>query len=93
MPAAERERNVVLEFAALVNPSREDHLIRLPEAALAIARMEYPELDPEPYLAKLEALAQRVRSRSTRIGPVTTPWRARGISPRRGSNRTRRARS
>jgi len=70
MPAAERERNVVLEFAALVNPSRQDHLIRLPEAALAIARMEYPELDPEPYLAKLEALAQRVRSR-LRSRPTT----------------------
>lgn len=63
MQSLDREQNAVAHFATLVDTSREDHLISLPEAALAIARVEYPQLDVHPYLAKLEAMAQRVRSR------------------------------
>jgi regulator of sirC expression with transglutaminase-like and TPR domain len=50
-------------FAALVGPAREDESIPLAAAALAIARMEYPDLDPAPYLARLDDLAQQVRTR------------------------------
>jgi regulator of sirC expression with transglutaminase-like and TPR domain len=50
-------------FAALVEPAREDASIPLAAAALAIARMEYPDLDPDPYLARLDDLAQQVRTR------------------------------
>jgi regulator of sirC expression with transglutaminase-like and TPR domain len=51
-PAAARAR-----FIALV----ERIPIPLDEAALAIAAEEYPALDPAPYLARLDALAARVR--------------------------------
>jgi len=51
-PTAARAR-----FAALL--AREP--IPLDEAALAIAAEEYPALDPEPYLERLDALAARVR--------------------------------
>ena len=40
-------------FAALVGPAREDESIPLAAAALAIARMAYPDLDAGPYLARL----------------------------------------
>ena len=53
---------LVQEFAALVNEV-EDERINLARAALAIARIEYPNLDPVPYLAKLEDMASRVRRR------------------------------
>jgi regulator of sirC expression with transglutaminase-like and TPR domain len=51
-PTAARDR-----FAALL--AREP--IPLDEAALAIAAEAYPALDPEPYLARLDALGARVR--------------------------------
>ncbi len=54
------------EFSALVNRSIEDERIDLARAALAIARTEYPQLDPDSYLARLQGLAQRVRARLTR---------------------------
>ncbi len=50
-------------FAALVEPAREDESIPLAVAALAIARMEYPDLDADPYLARLDDMAQQVRTR------------------------------
>lgn len=51
-------------FAVLVEPAREDESIPLAAAALAIARMEYPRLDAAPYLARLDEMAQQVRTRS-----------------------------
>jgi regulator of sirC expression with transglutaminase-like and TPR domain len=54
------------EFSALVNRNIEDERIDLARAALAIARTEYPQLDPDSYLARLQALAQRVRVRLPR---------------------------
>jgi regulator of sirC expression with transglutaminase-like and TPR domain len=45
-------------FAALV----EREPVPLDEAALALAAEEYPELDPAPWLARLDALAERVRA-------------------------------
>jgi regulator of sirC expression with transglutaminase-like and TPR domain len=47
----------------LVEPAREDETIPLAVAALAIARMEYPGLNPDPYLAHLDDMARQVRSR------------------------------
>jgi regulator of sirC expression with transglutaminase-like and TPR domain len=49
------------DFATLV--SREDERIDLTRAALAMARTEYPQLDVKRYVAQIEALARRVRSR------------------------------
>ncbi len=55
--------NALRHFAALVEPTRGDESIPLAMAALAIARMEYPGLNPDPYLAHLDDMAQQVRSR------------------------------
>jgi regulator of sirC expression with transglutaminase-like and TPR domain len=55
--------NAPRHFAALVEPTREDESIPLAVAALAIARREYPGLNPDPYLVHLDDLAQQVRSR------------------------------
>jgi regulator of sirC expression with transglutaminase-like and TPR domain len=45
--------------------------IDLGEAALLVAQEEYPALSPEPYLAKLDRLGERVKERlSGRDGPV-----------------------
>ncbi len=49
------------QFAALVGPARDDESIPLAAAALEIARMEYPDLDADPYLARLDELAEQVR--------------------------------
>lgn len=40
-----------------------DAEIDLAAAALAVAADAYPDLDPRPYLARIDALAQRVRAR------------------------------
>ena len=63
MPEAISYRIAVANFTALVEAAREDASINLAVGALAIARVEYPELDASYYLARLEALAQRVRGR------------------------------
>jgi regulator of sirC expression with transglutaminase-like and TPR domain len=44
----------------------------VPRAALLIAREEYPELDPDGYLAQLDHLGELVR---TRVGAETEPDR------------------
>ena len=48
-------------FATLV--AREDHDVELAAAALAIAAEEYPQLLPEPYLRRIDLLAEHVRDR------------------------------
>jgi len=58
------------EFSALVSRTIEDERIDLARAALAIARTEYPQLKADQYLGRLQALAQRVR---TRLAPNPTP--------------------
>ena len=55
--------NALQHFAVLVDPAREDDSIPLAEAALTVARMEYPNLEPAPYVARLDELAERVRTR------------------------------
>jgi regulator of sirC expression with transglutaminase-like and TPR domain len=59
-----RARSEVLEaFAALVKPGIEDERINLLCAALAFARIEYPDLDPNPYIQQIEMLGRRVSAR------------------------------
>jgi regulator of sirC expression with transglutaminase-like and TPR domain len=63
MASSASSDSALRQFAALVGPAREDDSIPLAAAALAIARMEYPDLNAEPYLARLDEMAQQVRSR------------------------------
>ena len=63
MASSSSSDSALRQFAALVEPAREDGSIPLAAAALTIARMEYPTLDVNPYRARLEEMAQRVRTR------------------------------
>lgn len=55
------QQSLVAEFASLL--AADDDHIQLAEAALTIARIEYPGLAIAPYLATLDAIAARVQSR------------------------------
>ena len=55
-------------FAALVRSEIEDERIDLPRAALTFARIEYPQLDLEVYLKRLQALAARVSAKIQETG-------------------------
>jgi len=55
-------------FAALVGQEIEDERIDLLRAALMIARTEYPDLDPQPYIDHVNGLAGRVASRVRDVG-------------------------
>jgi regulator of sirC expression with transglutaminase-like and TPR domain len=48
------------EFAVLVSEEIDEHQISLARAALTIARMEYPDLDADEYLSRLDWYASRV---------------------------------
>lgn len=55
--------NTVLdEFVALVSPEIADENIDVLRAALTYARSEYPALDVEQYVARVDLLASRIRS-------------------------------
>jgi regulator of sirC expression with transglutaminase-like and TPR domain len=62
-------QSTLQSFTALVGPAHEDASIDLAAGALSIARTEYPLLDAAYYLACLEDLASRVRSRM-RMSPT-----------------------
>jgi hypothetical protein len=47
--------------------------VPLDEAALAIAEEEYPRLDPDGYLVRLDVLAARVRRRAPAPGRSPRP--------------------
>ncbi|MFI5105439.1 MAG: SirB1 family protein, partial [Terriglobales bacterium] len=51
---------VVQAFTELVRAEIDDERIDLLRAALTFARIEYPQLKPEPYIRRVEELAQRV---------------------------------
>jgi regulator of sirC expression with transglutaminase-like and TPR domain len=55
-------------FAALL----ERDPLPLDEAALAVAEEEYPRMDPEEYLVRLDALAERVRAKAPMGRSATT---------------------
>ena len=50
-------------FSLLVGPDIDDEKINLVRAALIIARTEYPDLDIESYVARVDELAHRVEAR------------------------------
>jgi regulator of sirC expression with transglutaminase-like and TPR domain len=54
-------KKTIEQFAALVAPELQDDEIDLLRAALTYAKAEYPELDVEAYVEKVERLAGRVR--------------------------------
>src|SRR6185312_11833360 len=54
---------VLQEFATLVHAGIDDERIDLLRAALTFARIEYPQLDPTPYVHQIEELSRRVESR------------------------------
>jgi len=55
-------------FAALVCPEIEDERLDLLRAALTFARLEYPELDVERYVSRLEEIAVRVAAKIPETG-------------------------
>jgi len=57
-------------FAALVGPKLQDDEIDLLRAALTIARTEYPGLDTESYVARVDRLARQAEARITEVGDV-----------------------
>ena len=59
-------------FAALLQRDP----VPLDEAALAIAEEEYPRLDPEEQLVRLDALAERVRRKARAPGRSATTLHA-----------------
>ena len=59
---------VMQAFAALVRPEIEDERIDLLRAALTFARLEYPELDAERYVSRLEEIAVRVAAKIPETG-------------------------
>jgi regulator of sirC expression with transglutaminase-like and TPR domain len=65
-----RISEVAAELQKAMNASGDD----LAPAALAIARLEYPSLDPKPYLARLDRMGLEARARARQ--PGTDPIRA-----------------
>src|SRR5690242_2901076 len=57
---ARASSEVLQAFAALVHSGIDDERIDLLRAALAFARIEYPHLDPEPYVSQIDDFARRV---------------------------------
>jgi len=55
-------------FAALVGAQIEDGDVDLIRAALTIARTEYPDLDSDLYVARIDELARRAEQRITEVG-------------------------
>ncbi len=51
---------VIQAFAEFVRPEIEDECIDLLRATLTFARIEYPQLQAEPYVQRIEDLAKRV---------------------------------
>jgi regulator of sirC expression with transglutaminase-like and TPR domain len=55
-------------FAALVGPEIADENVDLLRAALTIARTEYPDLDCDAYVARVDELARSAEARISEIG-------------------------
>src|ERR1700730_9434710 len=58
-------------FAALVGPQVDDEQIDLVRGALTVARTEYPELNVESYVERVDELAFRAGSRITEVGDAS----------------------
>lgn len=59
----------------------DDAVIDLAQAALLISCIEYPDLDMQPYLAQLDALARRVRALLALAPPDSQPLLPSEIAP------------
>jgi regulator of sirC expression with transglutaminase-like and TPR domain len=57
---ATRVQTALRRFAELTAPDIPDERIDLFRAALALAQAEYPQMDPERYVARVQRLAERV---------------------------------
>jgi regulator of sirC expression with transglutaminase-like and TPR domain len=57
-------------FAALAGPQVQDEDIDLVRAALVIARTEYPDLESEPYLERIDQIARKAQVRIADPGDV-----------------------
>src|ERR1700685_3281293 len=55
-------------FAALVGPQVGDENIDLVRAGLTIARTEYPDLDIESYVGRIDELARQAEARISEVG-------------------------
>jgi len=65
----EQSQNALAEaLAALVSPRVEDEKIDLVRAALTIARTEYPNLDIDAYVDRVDELAGMAKARITEVG-------------------------
>src|SRR6185312_8864877 len=60
---AQSSSEVLQAFATLGHAGIDDERIDLLRAALTFARVEYPQLDPTPYVQQVEEIAHRVESR------------------------------
>jgi regulator of sirC expression with transglutaminase-like and TPR domain len=61
--AVQASSEILQAFASQVQSGIEDERIDLLRAALAFSRIEYPQLDPEPYVHQVEQFARRVSER------------------------------
>jgi regulator of sirC expression with transglutaminase-like and TPR domain len=61
--AVHASSEVLQAFASQVQSGIEDERIDLLRAALAFCRIEYPQLDPEPYAQRVEQFSRRVAER------------------------------
>jgi regulator of sirC expression with transglutaminase-like and TPR domain len=68
--AAGNQSAVAETFATLVGRRVEDERIKLARAALTIALTEYPDLDVDAYVGRIDALALRVRARISEPGEL-----------------------
>ena len=67
VPRDQQSGAVAEAFASLVGPHVDDERIPLDRAALTIARTEYPDLDFDPSLGRLEELARCAKARLPRV--------------------------
>jgi regulator of sirC expression with transglutaminase-like and TPR domain len=61
--APKSKPEVIQAFAAFVSPGIEDERIDLLRAALAFARIEYPDVDPDHYIRQVDEMGRRVVAR------------------------------
>jgi regulator of sirC expression with transglutaminase-like and TPR domain len=61
MPGLASHQFALQSFAQIVGPAHDDEAIDLAAAALKLAHIEYPALEPQSYIHRLNSLAARVK--------------------------------